>query len=141
MIMASLAANLYVAAFFIESTLKLIANDLSSIMSDFVSYIRLVSWLLYLTLTRHDLTYSVQALSQFTVHYTSNHFQAAQRVFRYIKATLDLGILLFANFALSLKAYSDSDGGGCIDIRRSVTDYTVFLGDFIISWKFKKHPN
>lgn len=124
-----------------ESTLKLSANDSSSPpLSDPASYRRLVGHLLYLTITRPDLAYSVQALSQFMAHPSTEHLQATERVLRYIKATPGQGIMLSAASTLHLKVYSYSDWGGCIDTRRSVTGFTVFIGDSIISWKFKKQP-
>ena len=70
-----------------ESSLKLIANDSSPLLSDPASYRRLIGKLLYLTITRPDLAYAVQALSQFMSNLHSTHLQAAERVLRYIKAT------------------------------------------------------
>jgi hypothetical protein len=48
-------------SFPIESTLKLTANDSSPLLSDHVSYRRLIGRLFYLTITQPDLSYAVQA--------------------------------------------------------------------------------
>ena len=70
-----------------ESSLKLTANDSSPLLSDPASYRRLIGRLLYLTITRPDLAYAVQALNQFMSNPHSTHLQDAKRVLRYIKAT------------------------------------------------------
>ena len=47
-------------------------------------------------------------------------------------------MFLSANSSIQLKAYCDADWAACIDTRRSVSGFCVFLGDSLISWKFKK---
>jgi hypothetical protein len=101
-------------SFPMDSTLKLTIDDPSRLLSDPASYRRLVSRLLYLTITRPDLSYAVQALSQFMSNPRAMHLQAAERVLRYLKTTPGQGLFLKADSNLHLKAYSDSDWVGYI---------------------------
>ena len=102
------------------------------------SYRRLVDRLIYLTNTRPNIAHVVQQLSQYMAHPTTAHSQAASRVLRYLKGTPGSGI--FATGSLQFKAFSDSDWAGCRDTRRSITDFSVYLGNSIISWRSKKQP-
>jgi len=127
-------------SFLMESILKLTAHDNSPSLSDPSSYRRLIGRLLYLTITWPDLSYIVQALNQFMSNPRIMHLQTAERVLWYLKATPGQGLFLKVDSDLYLKAYSDSDWAGCIDTRRSVTGFSVFLMDFLIPWKSKKQP-
>lgn len=126
------------AAFLMESKLKLTKHDSSKLPPDPSSYKRLIGKLPYLTITRPDLAYSSQTFSQFMANPTTKHLQVTERVLRYIKATANQGIYLSATSPLHLKAYSDSDCIGCLDTQQSITSFTIFLRDSPISWKFKK---
>ncbi|KAF5472444.1 hypothetical protein F2P56_009163, partial [Juglans regia] len=81
-------------AFPMESNLKLSATNSSPSLTDPASYRRLVGRLLYLTITRPDIAYSVQALSQFMANPSTLHLQPADRVLRYIKATPGQGLFM-----------------------------------------------
>lgn len=99
---------------------------------------RLIGRLLYLSMTRPDVTYAVQQLSQFVQAPRSSHWEAAMHVLRYLKGTPSLGLYYPASNSSVLSAFSDADWAACKDTRRSITGYCVFLGCSLIAWKSKK---
>ena len=103
-------------------------------------YCRLVGCLLYLTVTRPDIQYSVYTLSQFMQSPHSTHFHAANRVLRYLKCTVGKGLFLYASSSLNLVEYADFDWANCPTTRCSTTGYFTMLGSSPISWKTKKQP-
>nr|XP_016451961.1 PREDICTED: uncharacterized mitochondrial protein AtMg00810-like [Nicotiana tabacum] len=111
-------------------------------LKDIVSYQKLVGKLLYLTITRPDISFAVQILSQFMQQPKLSHWNAALRLIRYIKGSSGQGILLKkGSYIRKLEAYCDSDWAACPNTRRAVTRYAIKLGDSLISWKPKKQPN
>nr|XP_016487056.1 PREDICTED: uncharacterized mitochondrial protein AtMg00810-like [Nicotiana tabacum] len=78
-------------------------------LADVRSYQKLIGKLLYLTLTRPNIAYSVQTLSQFMQAPKQSHLEAAYRVVRYVKNEPGLGILMSAIGDMTLSAHCDSD--------------------------------
>ncbi|KAJ1685788.1 hypothetical protein LUZ63_017178 [Rhynchospora breviuscula] len=107
-------------------------------MEDPERYRRLIGRLIYLTITRPDLCYSVHILAQFMHAPLDVHYDAAIRVMHYLKGNPGQGILLRADSDLTLYGYCDSDWATCPLTRRSLTGYFVMLGTSPISWKTKK---
>ncbi|RVX07421.1 Retrovirus-related Pol polyprotein from transposon RE1 [Vitis vinifera] len=89
-----------------ERGLKL--SDKSDLLKDQGRYRRLVGRLIYLTVSRPDITYAVHVLSRFMHQPRKAHMEAAFRVVR------------------------------CPLTRRSTTGYCVFLGPSLISWRSKR---
>ncbi|KAL8128006.1 hypothetical protein AgCh_014799 [Apium graveolens] len=80
----------------------------------------LVGNLMYLTSTRPDIMYAVSLVSRFMQKAYSNHWEAAKRILRYVKGTLDYGIFYKANVPVNLIGYTDSDLAGSTDDRQEV---------------------
>lgn len=102
------------------------------------SYQRLVGKLIYLTISRPDISFTVHALSKFMHKPTALRYQAAIRVLRYLKGCPNQGVLFAHSSAASLTAYCDSDWAGCLSSHRSTTDFCIFLGHSPLSWKSKR---
>nr|GFA69286.1 cysteine-rich RLK (receptor-like protein kinase) 8 [Tanacetum cinerariifolium] len=97
-----------------------------------------IGQLIYLTVTRPDICYRVQLLSQFIQSPTSVHMQAVKHLLRYLLNSPGQGILLAHDSAVQLKACCDSDLASCPMTRRSTTGYCILLGDSPASWKARK---
>ena len=91
-----------------EQSVRL-SNSNGDGVSDHSLYRRLVGKLLYLTLTRHDKSFSVHKLSQFMSAPKMPHLQAAYKILKYLKKTLGQGLFLSVESSLQLKFYCDAD--------------------------------
>jgi hypothetical protein len=107
-------------------------------LQDATLYRSTVGALQYATVTRPDLQFVVNKVSQFMANPTDVHWKVVKRILRYIAGTLHHGIQLQLSTYLRLNAYSDSDWAGCPDDRRSTSGYDIFLGPNLVSWSSKK---
>ncbi|PHT40219.1 hypothetical protein CQW23_19073 [Capsicum baccatum] len=93
---------------------------------------------MYATITRPDISYAVQTLSQFMQSPKQSHWEAAVRVVRYLKGTIGQGVRLQAKVSTELICWCDSNWVACPNTRRSVIGYVIKFGESLISWKSKK---
>ena len=108
-----------------------------SVLDDATWYHRLIGKLIYLTITRPKLTYTMQILPQFMQSPKEEHIEAARRVLCHLKGSASEGIFLHAHIDLQLYGYCDSDLRACLIFWKPLTCYLVTLGCSPISWKIK----
>ncbi|GJQ93957.1 putative RNA-directed DNA polymerase [Tanacetum coccineum] len=107
-------------------------------LTGITQYQKLVGKLIYLTMTRPDISYAVHCLSQVMHSPMKSHLRLAFRVLRYLKNAPGCGITFKGNADNNLRVFVDSDWAKCKITRRSITGYSVFLGNNLVSWKSKK---
>lgn len=105
---------------------------------DSAMYRHLVGWLLYLTLTRLDITFVIHKLTQFLTQPRTTHLHDVHHLLWYLKSNLGQGIFLSTTSSSQLHAFADADWGSCLDTRHSTTEFCIFLGDSLVSWKAEK---
>ncbi|KAL5824006.1 hypothetical protein ACOSQ4_021906 [Xanthoceras sorbifolium] len=108
------------------------------IFSDPSLYRSTIGALQYLTLSRPDLAYIVNKLSQFLVAPILIHWQACKHVLRYIRGTIDHGLFFSPAKHFVLEGYVDADWASSVDDRRSTSGYCVYLGGNLLTWSSKK---
>jgi histone deacetylase 1/2 len=118
---------------------KLLVADGDPLSSeDSTRYRSIVGALQYITLTRPDISFSVNKVCQFLHSPTIVHWTAVKRILRYLRGTLSLGLRLTKSSSTLVSAFSDANWAGCPDDRRSTGGFAVFLGSNLILWSARK---
>lgn len=115
-------------SFSMEQNMKLIDND-DSLLVDLTPYCCLIRRLIYLTIIRPEIIYSVHILIQFMKKSQKPHWDATIRILRYLNDSSGQGILLSASNKLHLSAFYDLDWDNCPLTHHSTIGYCTLLGD------------
>ncbi|KAK5836316.1 hypothetical protein PVK06_012099 [Gossypium arboreum] len=94
-----------------------LSKDDGGRLADPTEYRSLAGVLQYVVLTQPDISYTVN---------------------RYLRRTIDHGLIFWASDRLSLVGYADANWGLDFDDRRFTTKYYVYFGHTPISWCSKK---
>lgn len=103
-----------------EVNLKLNKED-GDLLPNPEMYRSIVGSLVYLTITRPDISYAVHVVSQFMHAPRHLHLAAVHRIIRYLKGTPERGLLFPSENDLKLSAYADADWAGWPDTRKSTS--------------------
>ena len=91
--------------------------------------------------TRPDITFSVSNLAKFSAKPSKHHWIAIKRVMRYLKGTINFGILYTKQKSQNFVAYSDADWAGDLDDRKSTSGYLFQICGGAVSWRSKKQSS
>jgi len=122
---------------------KLVPNPNKASLDTIKWFQALIGSLLYLTLaTRLDIAYSVIKLSRFASNPSEIHISAGKRILRYLKGTINYGIIYYRTLNNSpinyyISGYTDADYAGDLNTAKSTTGYIFFYANGPISWKSK----
>jgi len=121
----------------LEQNVKLNADE-GNLVEDTTMYRHIVGSLIYMTITRPNLSYAVGAVSQFMQTPRKPHLDAVRRIVRYIKHTLQCGIFYETKSQLQVHGYTDVDWAGNVLDRRSTSGFMFSFGNGVVSWSSKK---
>ncbi|KAL0641288.1 hypothetical protein Bca4012_103020 [Brassica carinata] len=101
-------------------------------------YRKLVGKLIYLTITRPDICFAVNQVSQHMQVSKEHHWRMVERILMYLNGSPDQGVWMGCNGSSEVVGYCDADWAGDRTDRRSTTGYCTFIGGNLVTWKSKK---
>ncbi|GKF69232.1 hypothetical protein Tco_0202289, partial [Tanacetum coccineum] len=101
-------------------------------------YSRMIGCLMYaMTCTRPDIAFAVGKVSRYTSNPGTQHWQAIQRVLKYLKKTMDYR-LIYTGYPSVLEGYTDASWISNTENNSSISGWVFLLGGGTISWASKK---
>jgi hypothetical protein len=113
-------------------------SDASGNMVDQKLYRSMIGSLLYVTISRPDVIFSVCICSRFQASARESHLKATKRILRYLKHTQNVGLWYPKGAKFELIGYFDLDYAGCKVKRRSTSGTCQLLERSLVSWSSKK---
>nr|GEV67737.1 zinc finger, CCHC-type [Tanacetum cinerariifolium] len=119
-----------------DTSKKLMLNNGQAISQ--LEYSRVIGSLIYaMTCTRPNIAFVVGKLSRYTSKPGTQHWQAIQRVLKYLKKTMDYS-LIYTGYPSILKGYTDASWISNTEDNSSTNGWVFLLGRGVISWVSKK---
>ncbi|GJX51340.1 hypothetical protein Tco_0278185 [Tanacetum coccineum] len=119
-----------------SSETKLTKDEDGSV--DNTKYLGMIDSLLYFTVSRPDIMFSVYLCAHFQEDPKSSHLETIKRIFRYIKGTTHLGLRYPKGTGVETIVYPDSDHARDYVDRKSTSGVCTFMGCCLSSWFSKK---
>ncbi|CAM9003922.1 unnamed protein product [Rhodiola kirilowii] len=100
----------------LEANVKYCAEE-GKELEDVKMYRQLVGSLIYLTITRPDISFAVGVVSLLMQNPRKPHLEAVRRILRYVRGTTNYGLLYKKGVEGKVIGYSDADYAGDHDTR------------------------
>ncbi|KAG9450359.1 hypothetical protein H6P81_010324 [Aristolochia fimbriata] len=113
-------------------------RDSEGVGSDQHLYRSMIGSLLYLTISRPDLCFSVGVCARYQANPKESHLKAVKRILRYVHGTIELGTFYSNSAIVALAGYSDADWAGNGDDQKSTSGGCFYLGKNLVAWYRKK---
>ena len=133
--------NCKLAATPVATGTKLLKATEDSELFDTTLYQSAVGMLLYLSgWTRPDITFAVSNVARFCSKPTKEHWVAVKHILRYLKGTINYGLMYSNNDENddTIIGYSDADWAGDANDRKSTSGYLFMMSGAPVSGKSKK---
>nr|GEY25992.1 uncharacterized mitochondrial protein AtMg00810-like [Tanacetum cinerariifolium] len=118
-----------------QAKLKL---DLVGKLVDHNDYRIMIGSLMYVTSSRPDIMFATCMYARYQANPNEHHMSAIKRICRYLKGTINLGLLYPKDSGFDLTAYLDADHAGCHLDRKTTFGSVQFLCDKLVCWSSKK---
>lgn len=91
-------------------------------------------------MTRSDIAFGVNVLSRFKKNPGIQHWKVAKQIVRYLKGTLEQGIIYNGSKEdeATLVGYSDADWAGDQNDRKSMSGYIMIMCGGPVTWTSRK---
>ena len=112
----------------VKLTVDLLGKSLDSSL-----YISMIGILLYLTVRRPDISYSVGVCARYQANLKESHMIALKKIIKYVNTIADFGVWYSKDINDVLVGYSDADWAWNADDRKSTSGGCFYVGNNIVS--------
>ncbi|GJY15654.1 hypothetical protein Tco_0386076 [Tanacetum coccineum] len=105
---------------------------------DATKYHSMIGALMYLTSSRPDIVHATCLCARYQAKPTEKHLKEVERIFCYLRGTVNMGLLYMKDSGFKLTGFSDADYAGYKDTFKSSFDGTQFLIEKLVGWSSKK---
>jgi len=121
----------------LEQNVKLSVDE-SDLVEDTTMYKCIVGNLIYMTITRPNLSYVIGMVSHFMQTPRKPPLDAVRHILRYINHMLQCGIFYDTKSQLQVHGYKYANWVGNVSDRKSTNGFMFSFGMGVISWNIKK---